>query len=140
MGSVESRIATLSEMLAELLAAKVYRLGDIINEPPAAAAVEGVYLFSSPSTPSSLVYAGRTKTKTILGRFKDHSRINTPSDLRGMLLRLPDMPQTSSEYGARWLAVPDPIERSQFELFVIAVLAPPFNRYNVHAMAPKPMA
>lgn len=89
----------------------------------------GLYLISAPSQPESIVYVGRTKTKTVLGRLNDHCRLSTPSDLSGMLLRYPDQAQDARSYDIRWVSVEDDISRAQLELFAIAVWKPPFNRY-----------
>jgi hypothetical protein len=124
----EQRIAALSSELERLLAARVWRLGDVVRHRPPESQVRGVYLLSSPTRALAVTYAGRTKTKTIHGRLCDHRNLTTGSDLRGMLSRWPDYPQVPDDYGVRWLEISDAQQRGALELFAIAVLAPLFNR------------
>jgi hypothetical protein len=112
------------------LDAKPHRISDLLEVKPAEAAVSGVYLISAPDAPGQIVYAGRTKSKTILGRLVDHCGWNTASDLVGMLVRHPEFCRQAKSYSARWLRIEDNIERAQVELFAIAVLRPPFNRHG----------
>jgi hypothetical protein len=127
-GIIQSRTSVLMARVQELLSAPVRRLDDVVQESRPDAEVEGVYLISSPGHPEDLVYAGRTKSKTVRGRLKDHRNLPTPSDLRGMLPRWPDYPQVVNDYGVRWLPVAEPVERAYLECFTIAVVQPKFNR------------
>jgi len=111
-----------------LVEAPVWEIGELIRAAPSAACAAGVYLISSPGSDQAHLYVGRTKSKTIFGRIRDHCGISTPSDLRGMLPRWPDYPQDPLLYRVRWLAVQDAGERASQELFAIAVLSPLFNR------------
>lgn len=122
------RVSSLTELLNELLGAKSWTLGDLLAERPSASQQKGVYLLSRPSDSDDYVYAGRTNTKSILGRLQDHRRIPTKSDLRGMLRDRPDEPQKIDAYWVRWVHVEDDKSRKYFEHFVIAVLQPAWNR------------
>ncbi len=111
------------------MGAPAVQVKDMLAQAPELANVPGVYLLSHCVDASTHVYIGRTKTKSVLGRLKDHCRMRTGSDLAGMLPRHATFPQETSGYYLRWVAVPDATERAQLELFAIAVLRPPFNRY-----------
>ena len=126
---IHERVQLMTPALQSLLDAPSHRISNVLAQKLAHAAVPGVYLISAPSQPESIVYVGRTKTKTVLGRLNDHCRLSTPSDLSGMLLRYPDQAQDARSYDIRWVSVEDDISRAQLELFAIAVLKPPFNRY-----------
>ena len=129
MSHYQTRLAVLTAELERLLEARVWRLTDLRRERPPESEVKGVYLISLPEKPETVVYAGRTRTKTVRGRLADHRTMNTSSDLRGMLSRYPDLPQVPDEYGVRWIEVAEASKRGAFEVFVIAVLAPQFNRW-----------
>lgn len=126
---IASRVQELTALLEALLSAPAIRVGDLLTSSPAAADVPGVYLISQSPEISTQVYIGRTKTKSVLGRLRDHCRMKTGSDLAGMLSRHTTFPQETSGYYLRWVSILDGVERAQLELFAIAVLRPPFNRY-----------
>lgn len=126
---MEERIHVLKNKLLELVASPTVQIAKIMAESHPSSCVLGVYLISAPKKPDEIVYAGRTKSKTIHGRLCDHCRLKTGSDLSGILLRFSDYPQIAKEYEARWIHVENEIERAQLELFTISVLCPPFNRY-----------
>ena len=129
MHDYELRASHLVCEVRRLVTARVWSVGEVLRERPSEAEVAGVYLISMPSAPDSMVYAGRTKTKTVRGRLRDHRSMATGSDLRGMLARWPDHPQVPEEYGVRWIEVPSAAERGAVEAFTIAVLVPTFNRW-----------
>lgn len=126
---IASRVEELTVLLEMLLSAPAHPVGDLLRDAPEPANVPGVYLISQSADASTHVYVGRTKTKSVLGRLKDHCRMKTGSDLAGMLSRHTTFPQETNRYYLRWVAVPDTIERARLELFAIAALRPPFNRY-----------
>jgi hypothetical protein len=123
------RIQELSSLLERLLSAPAVPVNELLRQRLEAADLPGVYLISQTEAADSPVYAGRTKTKSVLGRLRDHCVQKTGSDLAGMLSRHPTYPQDPRSYYLRWVAVPDDIARAQLELFAISVLRPPFNRY-----------
>lgn len=126
---MKKRIDELEARLTALIESAPVSIAAILAGNDASAAVPGVYLLSAPDKPAAIVYAGRTKSKTIHGRLCDHCQLKTHSDLAGMLKRFPRFPQAPRDYEARWIEIVDPIERAQLELFAIAVLRPLFNRY-----------
>jgi len=126
---IRERIDAMAVMLEGLVNAPCSDIDALLASKPTAASVPGVYAISAPGDPNCILYVGRTKTKTILGRLSDHCRIDTPSDLRGMLTRHLVYPQNPRSYGVRWCQVDEDVVRAQLELFAIAVLKPPFNRY-----------
>jgi len=126
---IQPQIEAMTAALQSLLSAESFTISSVLIQKLAAAAVPGVYLISHPDSHAEILHAGRTKTKTVLGRLADHCRLTTPSDLAGMLLRYPSHAQDAKAYKIRWLRVDDDIERAQLELFTIAILKPPFNRY-----------
>lgn len=128
--NVEQKVRNdrFAEGVPRLVGAPLWRIGEVVEGTPVESKVRGVYLMSLPDDPESLMYVGRTKSKTVHGRLCDHCRINTGSDLRGMLLRRPQYPQASADNGLRWIEVADSSERAYLELFAIAILQPVFNR------------
>ena len=89
----EQRLKARSDQLAELIGAPVTPLGEVARAKALTARDLGVYAISLPGDPGTIVYVGRTKTKTVRGRIRDHLRIDGSSDLRGMLKRWPELPQ-----------------------------------------------
>ncbi len=128
--NIEQKIRSdrFAEGVAKLVAAPIWRVREVVEGTPVESKVSGVYLISLPGDPESLLYVGRTKSKTVHGRLCDHCRIDTGSDLRGILLRRPQYPQAPADYGFRWIEVADPSERAYLEMFAIAILQPTFNR------------
>ncbi len=132
MGQVDFQVDythTLDEMkskLMRLLSSPSHRVSEIIVSPTKHG-VPGVYVIKTPDE-SEVVYVGRTSTKSIAGRIKDHHTAGTSSDLNGMLKRFNDYPQKSGDYIVQYLKVDDSRERVMFEHFSIAVLTPTFNR------------
>ena len=124
----EQRLTTRSAQLAELMRAPTMPLGEIASASPRTARDRGVYAISLPGDASTIVYVGRAKTRTVRGRIRDHLKIDTPSDLRGMLKRWPDLPQDAESYEARWVAEADDKERAFREYFAISMLMPKLNR------------
>lgn len=122
------RLASLIPQLDSLIGASPMPIDELLDDRPPAAEVPGVYLISLPAERDHAVYVGRTNRKSILGRVRDHVRLNTGSDLRGMLQRHSDFPAECRRYEVRWLRIDDRRTRSAVELFSIAVLLPPFNR------------
>ncbi len=127
---IHKRIQLLTGNLQSLLDAPVRRILDVLAQRPPSAIVPGVYLISAPDQPQCIVYVGRTKTKTVLGRLEDHCKLTTSSDLSGMIKRHPEHVQNARSYNIRWISVEDGINRAQLEFFAIAVLEPLFNRYG----------
>ncbi len=100
---------------------------DVLDNKPSAFDVEGVYVISTPDD-SQFVYVGKTRTKTIVERIRDHRSIDTQSDLKGMLKRHPEYPQEIDRYFVRCAEERDARLRTFLEHFVIGVLQPPFNK------------
>ena len=122
-----ARIAALRGRLSTLLSSEPARIRDVLDGEPAAFDVEGVYAISTPDD-SRFVYAGKTRTKTVLGRIRDHRSVDTQSDLRGMLQRYRDYPQEIDSYLVRCQQERDARQRTFLEYFVIGVLQPSFNK------------
>ncbi len=122
-----ARITVLRDRLSTLLSAEPSRIREILNNKPAAFDVPGAYAIATPDD-SRFVYAGKTRTKTVLGRIRDHRSIDTQSDLRGMLKCHLPYPQEIDSYLVRSLEEKDARLRTFLEHFVIGVLQPPFNK------------
>ena len=122
-----SNIESHKEKLTRLLYSSVRTIQDVAFSLPAEFDVEGVYVISTPND-KEIVYAGRTKTKLVIGRIKDHRSTNTNSDLRGMVRINPSYPQGIDTYRVRCTEIIDYKERLFFEHFVIGVLKPAFNK------------
>jgi len=86
----------------------------------------GVYAISTP-VDDRMVYAGRTKSKSIAGRIADHRNTDAGSDLRGMLKRNPQLPQRIEDCRVRYVGIRDDRDRLFFEYFAIGCLAPALN-------------
>ena len=125
---LSARLETLQRQLDELMQAPVIELGEVADGEHARAEVPGVYLINVPDDPTRIVYAGRTESKSVRGRLRDHLSIATRSDLRGMLGEHTEYPREPRLYGGRWIAVHDRQARLSLEKFAIALLMPPFNR------------
>jgi len=90
----------------------------------------GVYVISLPSDKET-VYVGKTKTKTIQGRMKDHlmhKHGDTDSDLANMVLRRNHLPQDYENYLVRYVPLENSRDRMRFEMFSISVLNPQLNK------------
>jgi hypothetical protein len=117
----------MKEMVEKILSAPQYLILDVATEPSLHNA-SGVYLIIPPDG-SRVVYVGKTRSKSIAGRMKDHLSIDTNSDLKGMLKNVfTNYPQEKENYLVQYIAIPDDKERTLFEHFAIAVLNPPFNK------------
>ena len=122
-----TRISQFHNQLCELLSRDALSIHDIIREKPSQFDVEGVYVISTPDD-EKIVYVGKTRTKSVIGRLSDHRIMDTNSDLKGMLKLFPDYPQETDQYLARCIKVTDPRKRTYFEHFLISILQPPFNK------------
>ena len=122
-----SSIKEHRERLTRLLNSISQTVRDVAFDLPTEFDVEGVYIISTPDD-KEMVYTGRTKTKSVTGRVQDHRRINTGSDLKGMLKTHKSYPQETDDYKVRCIEIIDPRERTFFEYFVIGVLKPAFNK------------
>ena len=90
----------------------------------------GVYAISSPDT-HKIIYVGKTKTKSIQGRMKDHLQHkhgDTDSDLANMVIKREKLPENYSDYLVRYLSINEPRDRMRFEMFAISVLDPALNK------------
>lgn len=122
-----ARISVFRNQLFELLSTDAFTIHDILRMKPSRFTVEGVYIISTPDD-SEIVYVGRTRTKSVIGRLIDHRNIDTKSDLKGMLMLFSDYPQEIDDYLVRCLDVADARKRTFLEHFLISVLQPPFNK------------
>ena len=122
----KNRLSDFTERVSKLLGTTPTNVREVIDNNPNEFDVEGVYAISTPD--DDLVYVGKTRTKTISGRIKDHRYMGERSDLRGMLKVFNDYPQEIDKYLVRCIEVADPRERTFFEYFTIGVLSPPFNK------------
>ena len=87
MGITEE-IKKWNELLLVLLSKKPSKISNIAEDKKIQDL--GVYAISYPDD-SQIVYIGKTKTKTIHGRMKDHlqhKHLDTDSDLANMVLRI----------------------------------------------------
>ncbi len=125
---IEQRLKVRFDQLAELVDSPVMPLGEIAAAKALTARDRGIYAISLPGDPGTIVYVGRTKTRTVRGRIRDHLRVDGSFALRGMLERWPDLPQEAESYEARWVAEPDDRERGFRECFAISMLTPKLNR------------
>ncbi len=123
----DSRITSLRECITLLTSSKPFRLADVIDGQPREFNVEGIYCISTPAD-DEIVYVGKTRSKSVIGRMKDHRSINTNSDLKGMLKLFPEYPQSIDDYLIRCIEVTDSWQRAFTEHFAIGVLQPPFNK------------
>lgn len=124
---VSSIIEDHKEKLARLLISSTHTIQDVAFSLHTKFDIGGVYVISTPND-KEIVYAGRTKTKSVVGRIRDHRSINTSSDLKGMVRINPSYPQGIDSYRVRCIEIIDPRERLFFEHFVIGVLKPTFNK------------
>jgi len=131
LNKYSDRISDLNAMLFELLKKEPIAVQDIVylfGRNISQFYVEGVYMISTPDD-NEIVYVGKTRTKSVAGRVKDHRSINTNSDLKGMLSKLfKDYPQDIDNYLVRCIEIRDPRERTFFEHFLISILQPHFNK------------
>ena len=121
-----TRINEFSNLVSELLSMNPLTIRDVIKGP-SRFSVEGVYSISTPDD-SEIVYVGKTRTKTIVGRIRDHRSIDTKSDLKGMLKLFSSYPQEIDDYLVRCVEIVDAKKRTFFEHFSISTLQPPFNK------------
>lgn len=121
-----ARIGEFGRQLQELLSSNALTIHDLIKGP-SRFNIEGVYIISTPDD-SEMVYAGKTRTKSIIDRFRDHRGIDTSSDLKGMLRLNPNYPQQIDEYLVRCVEVADARRRTFLEHFLISILQSPFNK------------
>jgi hypothetical protein len=122
-----AQVSKFSTQLLELLSTDAYTVHDIMMKKPTRFNVEGVYIITTPDD-NKIVYVGKTRTKSVLDRIRDHLNIDTNSDLKGMLKLFPAYPQEIYEYLIRCIDIPDARERTFFEYFLISILQPPFNK------------
>ena len=122
-----TRIEAYQERLSRLLCSGYLTIRTIAFDRPARFDIEGVYIISTPDD-KKIVYAGRTKTKTVTGRIRDHRSIDTQSDLKGMLRSNQSYPQEIDDYSVRCMEMEDSRERIFFEHFIISILKPVFNK------------
>ena len=122
----ERRSKELMEKLQNLLDSHSTKLGDLLKNKenfdfPA------VYVFYKPKS-EEVVYVGRTKTKNINGRMKDHKGTNGSSDMNIMIKGRAGFPQEVEEYIIKFLRIENKRERMFFENFVISILKPELNK------------
>ncbi len=122
-----SRDSEFRILLFEVLSTEALTIRDVLIKSPSRFNAEGIYIISTPDD-SEIVYVGKTRTKSIFGRIKDHRSINTRSDLKGMLKMFSDYPQEIDDYLVRCVEVADARRRTFFEHFTISILQPPFNK------------
>ncbi len=124
-----NRISEFRNQLFELLSTDALTIHDVLMKRPSRFNVEGVYLISTPDD-NEIVYVGKTRTKSVIGRLSDHRTKDTKSDLKRMLkLKLfSDYPQEVNNYLVRCVEVVDSRKRTFFEHFSISILQPPFNK------------
>ena len=113
--------------LEKALRSEPMRIGKIHADKPSSYEVPSVYFISRPKD-KGIVYVGKTQSKTVLGRIKDHRSISTNSDMKGMLKNNPAMTQDVDEYFVRMIRLDDDKERGHFEHFAIGVLKPALNK------------
>ena len=127
MGITEE-IKKWNELLLVLLSKKPSKISNIAEDKKIQDL--GVYAISYPDD-SQIVYIGKTKTKTIHGRMKDHlqhKHLDTDSDLANMVLRRKLLPQDYENYLVRYVALDEPRDRMRFEMFSISILNPQLNK------------
>ncbi|MFX0199170.1 MAG: hypothetical protein ACFFCW_23855 [Candidatus Hodarchaeota archaeon] len=122
-----ARISVFRGQLFALLSADPLTVREILDMRPPRFDVEGVYVISTPDD-GEIVYVGKTRTKSVIGRVSDHRDTDTKSDLKGMLRLFPDYPQEVNNYLVRCINISDARKRTFFEHFSIGVLSPPFNK------------
>ena len=125
---IDARIHALKQQLLNLLGSPVTDIERVINDPSSKYKVPGIYAISLPGDQDDIVYIGKTNTKTIQGRIKDHVSIKETSDLSGMVKRDPSLPQAVLSYHVRMLQVPEERDRSNIEYFAISVMSPRLNK------------
>ena len=123
----DARISEFREKLLQLLSVDARTIRNVLDKKPLQFNVEGVYIISTPDD-RKIVYAGKTSTKSIIARLRDHRNIDTTSDLKGMLKVFADYPQEIDDYLVRCVEIMHSRERTFFEYFVISILQPPFNK------------
>ncbi len=123
------RISEFRSQLSKLLSTGTLTIHNILMKKPSRFNVKGVYLISTPDD-NEIVYVGKTRTKSVIGRLSDHRTKDTKSDLKRMLkLKLfSDYPQEVNNYLVRCVEVVDSRKRTFFEHFSISILQPPFNK------------
>lgn len=122
-----SQVQKLHKRLEELMDSTRYTISKMLASVSSQHDVEGVYVITTPDD-RSVVYVGRTKTKSIRGRMNDHLKNTGSSDLNVMLKEYPDYPQDPSKYCVRYISIEQPQQRNYFEHFAIGILEPPFNK------------
>jgi hypothetical protein len=123
----DSTILNYKHFLERLLSSKALPLVTVVQNKPFEFNVEGVYVISTPDD-SKVVYVGKTRKLTVIGRMFDHRNTGTTSDLRGMLKLFSNYPQERDSYLIRCLEVENERNRALLEHFVISVIDPPFNK------------
>lgn len=122
-----AQISEFGEKLVKFLSLGARTIHNVLDKKPLQFNVEGVYIISTPDD-EKIVYAGKTSTKSIAERLRDHRNIDTTSDLKGMLKLFADYPQDIDNYLVRCVEVTDSRERTLFEHFAISILQPVFNK------------
>jgi hypothetical protein len=123
---VTKRVESYVAQLFDLLSTPAVSVAEVLSHRTSHD-LPGVYAISDPAD-RSILYVGRTKTKSIAGRIADHKHIDTNSDLRGMLRRRPELPQDIDSYRVRYVVLDDDRERVFFEHFAIGAVAPDLNK------------
>ncbi len=121
------RVSEFRSQLFELLSTDPLAIHDVLTNRPSRFNLEGVYAISVPHD-SEIVYVGKTRTKSVIERLRDHRSIDTKSDLKGMLKLFSSYPQEIDNYLVRCAEVTDARKRTMFEHFLISILQPPFNK------------
>ena len=125
---LEKNIQKWKSMLDELLSKQAEVISKVAGDKTANSL--GVYAISRPDT-HKIIYVGKTKTKSIQGRMKDHLQHkhgDTDSDLANMVIKREKLPQNYSDYLVRYLSINEPRDRMRFEMFAISVLDPALNK------------
>jgi ribosomal protein S3 len=87
------RISEFRSQLSKLLSTDTLTIHNILMKKPSRFNVKGVYLISTPDD-NEIVYVGKTRTKSVIGRLSDHRTKDTKSDLKMLKLKLfSDYPQ-----------------------------------------------
>ena len=124
----KKEIKKWEEKLEELLSKKQELISNVAKNKNIRE--KGVYAISRPDT-HKIIYVGKTKTKSIQGRMKDHLQHkhgDTDSDLANMVIKREKLPQNYSDYLVRYLSINEPRDRMRFEMFAISVLDPALNK------------
>lgn len=131
---IEENISKFRDQLALLLSAPIYNIAEVKRNKKDHD-FPGVYAIRTPDG-SDIVYVGRTQKDHAIGkRMEQHLGITNrfpekSSDLCMMIKVHADYPQDKDSYKVQYLRIDDVRERGLFESFAVAVLKPPFNKFQ----------